>query len=75
MKILFNPIFLVVIYLVALILLGLMIYNKPIVPKKNSCEYQFIVTDDSITVYDGDKTIGTVKLEGQLDSLIIKDNE
>lgn len=39
------------------------------------CEYQFIVTDDSLTVFDGDRTVGTVKLEGQLDSLITLDNQ
>ena len=43
--------------------------------KPNASEYQFIVTDDSITVYDGSKTIGTVRLEGQLDSLITDDNQ
>lgn len=37
-------------------------------------EYQLDVNWDSITVYDGAKTIGTVKLEGQLDSLLIEDN-
>ena len=37
-------------------------------------EYQMDVNWDSITIYDGPKTIGTVKLEGQLDSLIINDN-
>jgi len=37
-------------------------------------EYQLDVNWDSITVYDGLKTIGTVKLEGQLDSLILEDN-
>ena len=37
-------------------------------------EYQMDVNWDSITIYDGPKTIGTVKMEGQLDSLIIEDN-
>ena len=37
-------------------------------------EYQMDVNWDSITIYDGAKTIGTVKMEGQLDSLIINDN-
>ena len=37
--------------------------------------YQFYVTDDSITVYDYGRIVGTVKLEGQLDSLIIDDNQ
>lgn len=37
-------------------------------------EYQMDVNWDSITIYDGPKTIGTVKMQGQLDSLIIEDN-
>ena len=44
-------------------------------PKINPCEYQFIVTDDSVTVYDYDRTVGTIKLDGQLDSLIILYNQ
>ena len=40
----------------------------------NMHEYQMDVNWDSITIYDGSKTIGTVKMEGQLDSLIIEDN-
>ena len=38
-------------------------------------EYQFVVTDTIITVYDDNRIVGSVKLEGQLDSLIIADNE
>lgn len=38
-------------------------------------EYQFVVTDSTITVWDDNRWVGTVKLEGQLDSLIISDNE
>lgn len=37
-------------------------------------QYQFIVTDDSITVTDSNRKVGTVKLEGQLEQLIINDN-
>lgn len=38
--------------------------------------YSFDVSDDSIFVYtEDDKFVGGVKLEGQLDSLIIADNE
>lgn len=48
---------------------------KPTVQPVNPCEYQFIVTDDSLTVYYGIDTLGTVKLEGQLDSLITLDNQ
>ena len=38
--------------------------------------YAFDVIDDSIAVYtEDDKLVGIVKIEGQLDSLIIADNE
>jgi hypothetical protein len=40
-----------------------------------SPEYQFIVTDDSISVSDFGREVGTVKIEGQLKQLIDKDNE
>lgn len=39
------------------------------------CEYQFTITDDSISVHDFDRYVGTVKIEGQLKQLINKDNE
>lgn len=63
--------------LIACSLLGAMItimimgQEKPV----NPCEYQMIVTDDSVMVFDGDRTVGTIKLEGQLDSLITIDNK
>jgi hypothetical protein len=38
-------------------------------------EYQFVVTDSTITVWDNNRLVGNVKLEGQLDSLIMADNE
>lgn len=38
-------------------------------------EYQFVVTDSMMTVYDANRVVGTVKLEGQLDSLITSDNQ
>jgi hypothetical protein len=38
-------------------------------------EYQFVVTDSTITVWDHNRPVGTVRLEGQLDSLIIADNQ
>ncbi len=56
-------------------LLGAMVTIMAIKPEPNPCEYQFIVTDDSVTVYDGIDTLGTIKLEGQLDSLITIDNQ
>jgi len=42
---------------------------------KDTAEYQFIITDDSITVYDYGRTVGTIKLDGSLDSLMIEDNQ
>jgi len=40
-----------------------------------SPEYQFTTTDDSITVTDFGRPVGTVKIEGQLKQLINQDNE
>ncbi len=40
-----------------------------------STEYQFTVTNDSISVTDFDREVGTVLIEGQLKELINKDNE
>lgn len=42
---------------------------------KDSTEYQFNVTDDSATVYDHGRIVGTIKLNGTLDSLIMLDNQ
>jgi len=41
----------------------------------NPAEYQFVVTDDSITVKDFGKQVGTIKLEGQLKELINQHNK
>ena len=49
------------------------IYIGPL--EENPAEYQFIVTDDSISVSDFGRKVGTVKIEGQLKQLIDKDNE
>lgn len=38
-------------------------------------EYQFVLSQDSITVFDNNRLVGTVRLEGQLDSLMVADNE
>jgi hypothetical protein len=43
--------------------------------EQNAAEYQFIVTDDSITVKDFGKQVGSVKLEGQLKQLINEHNK
>ena len=41
----------------------------------DDAQYQFTVTDDSISVQDFDRYVGTVKIEGQLEKLINDDNE
>ena len=41
----------------------------------NERSYQIDTIDDSIKVYDGNRVVGTVKSEGAIDTLIIKDNE
>lgn len=51
------------------------IYIGALETETNSPEYQFTVTDDSISIHDFDRYVGTVKLEGQLKQLLIKDNE
>ena len=40
-----------------------------------NAEYQFVVTDSTMTVFDQNRVVGTVKLEGQLDSLVVADNQ
>jgi hypothetical protein len=44
-------------------------------PEHDDAQYQFTVTDDSISVQDFDRYVGTVKIEGQLEKLINDDNE
>ncbi len=51
------------------------VYIGPLETETNSAEYQFTITDDSINIHDFDRYVGTVKLEGQLEQLLIKDNE
>ena len=68
--------YLLAMLLITCSLLGAMLTIMFLKPKEQSaCEYQFIVTDDSVTVFDSDRTVGTIKLEGQLDSLITLDNQ
>lgn len=38
-------------------------------------QYQFTVTDSTIEVWNNDTYVGTVKLQGQLDSLLVDYNE
>lgn len=38
-------------------------------------EYQFVVTDSMMTVFNGDQVVGTVKIQGQLDSLLVDYNQ
>jgi hypothetical protein len=51
------------------------IYIGVLETETNLPEYQFTTTDDSISVQDFDRYVGTVKLEGQLKQLIDQDNE
>lgn len=38
-------------------------------------EYQMVIEDDSLILFDRNRLVGCVKLEGQLDSLVIMDNQ
>lgn len=38
-------------------------------------QFQFVVTDSMMTVYNGPNYVGTVKVQGQLDSLLVDYNE
>ena len=49
-------------------------FVKDSIANTMSTEYQFTVTDDSLTVYDGKRAVGTIKIDGTLDSLINLDN-
>ena len=51
------------------------IYLGILETETNSPEYQFTITDDSISIHDFDRYVGTVKIEGQLKQLIDQDNE
>lgn len=51
------------------------IYLGVLETETNSPEYQFTITDDSISIHDFDRYVGTVKIEGQLKQLIDKDNK
>jgi hypothetical protein len=51
------------------------VYIGPLETETNLVEYQFTVTDDSISIQDFDRYVGTVKLEGQLKQLIDQYNE
>lgn len=47
------------------------VYSK----EHDPCGYQFTITDDSLSVYDYNRYVGTIKLDGSLEQLINKDNE
>jgi hypothetical protein len=51
------------------------IYLGALETEVTASEYQFTITGDSMTVKDFDRHVGTVKVEGQLEQLLIKDNE
>lgn len=37
-------------------------------------EYQMVVTDSNVTIFDANRVVGTVRLEGELNDLITSDN-
>lgn len=41
---------------------------------RQDVEYQLIIEDDSLIIFDKDRFVGKVKCQGQLDSLLIEDN-
>ena len=62
------------------VLLLLLCYQELVRPREmvyiqpDPSEYQIMVTDDSISVYDGQRFVGTVKSSGAIDTLLIQDN-
>ena len=42
---------------------------------RHNVEYQFVLTDCYMTVYDDNRIVGTIEIEQKLDSLIMADNE
>lgn len=41
----------------------------------NETEFQFTITDSTMSVYNGSTYVGTVKIQGQLDSLLVDYNQ
>jgi hypothetical protein len=41
---------------------------------RQNMEYQLIIDDDSIIIFDKERPVGKVKCQGQLDSLLVEDN-
>jgi len=42
---------------------------------RSKYEYQLIVEDDSVKIFEGNRYVGTASLEGQLRDLVIGDNQ
>ena len=38
-------------------------------------EYQLVIEDNSVKVFDGSRYVGTASLEGQLKDILVADNE
>lgn len=75
-----NSIILIVIVLLILNFLQFFVTSNKIESindrlNRANVEYQFVVTDSMMTVYDDNLVVGTVKLQGQLDSLLVDYNE
>ncbi len=74
-KILFSPVMGFILFLCSVTMFAYSFNVHKKQKKYDPCEYQFIVFDDSVTVYDYGRVVGTIKSDGSLDSLIISDNE
>jgi hypothetical protein len=64
----------VFVLLISVICYGIGFYAGISFPLQNE-EYQFVVTDDSVSVTDYDRHVGTIKLDGELEKLINNDNK
>jgi hypothetical protein len=55
--------------------ISIVVVNNNDCKNYNETEFQFIVTDSVMTVYNNDFYVGTVKVQGELDSLLVDYNE
>ncbi len=44
-------------------------------PKPDDTQFQFVVTDSMMSVYNNEVYVGTVRVQGQLDSLLVDYNQ
>lgn len=70
------------ILIVLLLLVGLYVSLRTVREMNNisnrvdrmNYEYQLVIDDDSIIVFDKNRPVGKVKMEGQLEVLLMEDN-